>query len=133
MASARIGNSAGPDTDTETARRVSLAFQQGESCYEEILSYSKDGRSYWQILDIGPKSIVAFEEALASTKTLVWNGPFGAFELPPFDAATMQIAKTVASLTKDGKLTSVAGGGDTVSALNATERSTSDPPAAESK
>ena len=44
----------GPDTDTETARRVSLAFQQGESCYEEILSYSKDGRSYWQILDIEP-------------------------------------------------------------------------------
>jgi phosphoglycerate kinase len=70
-------------------------------------------------LDIGPKSIIAVEDALASTKTLVWNGPFGAFELPPFDAATMQIAKTVAFLTKDGKLTSVAGGGDTVAALNA--------------
>jgi phosphoglycerate kinase len=71
------------------------------------------------ILDIGPKSIVAVEEALATTKTLVWNGPFGAFELPPFDAATMQIAKTAAFLTQDGKLKSVAGGGDTVSALNA--------------
>ena len=71
------------------------------------------------ILDIGPKSIVAVEEALANTKTLVWNGPFGAFELPPFDAATMQIAKTAAFLTQDGKLKSVAGGGDTVSALNA--------------
>ena len=70
-------------------------------------------------LDIGPKSIIAVEDALASTKTLVWNGPFGAFELPPFDAATMQIAKTVAFLTKDGKLKSVAGGGDTVAALNA--------------
>jgi phosphoglycerate kinase len=70
-------------------------------------------------LDIGPKSIIAVEDALASTKTLVWNGPFGAFELPPFDAATMQIAKTVAFLTKDSKLTSVAGGGDTVAALNA--------------
>jgi phosphoglycerate kinase len=70
-------------------------------------------------LDIGPKSIIAVEDALASTKTLVWNGPFGAFELPPFAAATMQIAKTVAFLTKDGKLTSVAGGGDTVAALNA--------------
>jgi phosphoglycerate kinase len=70
-------------------------------------------------LDIGPKSIVAVKDALASTKTLVWNGPFGAFELPPFDAATMQIAKTVAFLTKDGKLKSVAGGGDTVAALNA--------------
>ena len=71
------------------------------------------------ILDIGPKSIAAVEEALATTKTLVWNGPFGAFELPPFDAATMQIAKTAALLTGEGKLKSVAGGGDTVSALNA--------------
>ncbi len=71
------------------------------------------------MLDIGPKSVIAVEQALASTKTLVWNGPFGAFETPPFEAATMQIAKTVAFLTKDGKLKSVAGGGDTVSALNA--------------
>src|SRR5271163_2335099 len=71
------------------------------------------------ILDIGPKSIVAVEEALANAKTLVWNGPFGAFEMPPFDAATMQIAKMAALLTRDGKLKSVAGGGDTVSALNA--------------
>ncbi len=71
------------------------------------------------ILDIGPKSIVAVEEALASTRTLVWNGPFGAFETPPFDAATNAIAKTAAYYTKSGKLKSVAGGGDTVSALNA--------------
>jgi len=71
------------------------------------------------ILDIGPKSIVAVEGALGEIKTLVWNGPFGAFETPPFDAGTMQIAKTAAFLTKDGKLVSVAGGGDTVSALNA--------------
>ena len=71
------------------------------------------------ILDLGPKSIVAVEGALAGVKTLVWNGPFGAFELPPFDAGTVQIAKTAAFLTKDGKLKSVAGGGDTVSALNA--------------
>jgi len=71
------------------------------------------------MLDIGPKSVIAIEEALASTKTLVWNGPFGAFETPPFEAATMQIAKTVAFLAQDGKLKAVAGGGDTVSALNA--------------
>ena len=70
-------------------------------------------------LDIGPRSIIAVEDALASIRTLVWNGPFGAFEIPPFDAATNQIAKTAAFLTKDGKLISVAGGGDTVSALNA--------------
>jgi len=71
------------------------------------------------ILDIGPKSIVAVEEALAHCKTLVWNGPFGAFELQPFDAGTMQIARTAAALTQDGKLIAVGGGGDTVSALNA--------------
>ncbi len=71
------------------------------------------------ILDIGPKSIVAVEEALGRAKTLVWNGPFGAFETPPFDAATMQIATTAAFLTVDAKLKSVAGGGDTVAALNA--------------
>jgi phosphoglycerate kinase len=71
------------------------------------------------ILDIGPKSIIAVEQALARAKTLVWNGPFGAFETPPFDAATMQIAKTAAFLTVDAKLKTIAGGGDTVSALNA--------------
>jgi len=71
------------------------------------------------VLDIGPKSIQAVEAALRQTKTLVWNGPFGAFEIPPFDTATKQIARTVALLTKAGELKSVAGGGDTVSALNA--------------
>ena len=71
------------------------------------------------ILDIGPKSILAVEGALERARTLVWNGPFGAFETPPFDAATMQIARTAAFLTVDGKLKSVAGGGDTVAALNA--------------
>jgi phosphoglycerate kinase len=70
------------------------------------------------ILDIGPKSIAAVEKVLGEIKTLVWNGPFGAFETPPFDKATMAIAKIAARLTKEGKLTSVAGGGDTVAALN---------------
>jgi phosphoglycerate kinase len=70
------------------------------------------------ILDIGPKSIAAVEKVLGEIKTLVWNGPFGAFETPPFDKATMAIAKTAARFTKEGKLTSVAGGGDTVAALN---------------
>src|SRR5580658_860831 len=70
------------------------------------------------ILDIGPKSAAGVEEVLVQVKTLVWNGPFGAFETPPFDAATMAIAKKAASLTKAGKLKSVAGGGDTVAALN---------------
>ncbi len=70
------------------------------------------------ILDIGPRSIVAIEEILGEIKTLVWNGPFGAFETPPFEAATFAIAKTVGFLTRDGKLKSIAGGGDTAAALN---------------
>ena len=71
------------------------------------------------ILDIGPKSVAGVEEVLSRAKTLVWNGPPGAFETPPFDEATMAIARTAAALTKAGKLKSVAGGGDTVAALNA--------------
>jgi len=72
------------------------------------------------ILDIGPKAVAHVEALLATCKTLVWNGPFGAFELPPFDAGTNAIARTAARLTTEGKLLSVAGGGDTVSALNQT-------------
>ena len=70
------------------------------------------------ILDIGPKSAVEVEQVLTAAKTLVWNGPFGAFELAPFDAGTVAVAKAAAALTKAGKLLSVAGGGDTVAALN---------------
>jgi phosphoglycerate kinase len=70
------------------------------------------------ILDIGPASVAAVTERLAAAKTLVWNGPFGAFELTPFDAGTVAVAKAAATLTAQGKLLSVAGGGDTVSALN---------------
>lgn len=70
------------------------------------------------ILDAGPKSIDAVIARLQTTKTLVWNGPFGAFELEPFDTATVVVAKAAAALTLAGKLVSVAGGGDTVSAMN---------------
>ena len=70
------------------------------------------------ILDIGPKSVARIEELLGVIKTLVWNGPFGAFELEPFDAGTNAVAKVAAGLTDSGKLVTVAGGGDTVSALN---------------
>ena len=70
------------------------------------------------ILDIGPKSVSEVEDLLGVVKTLVWNGPFGAFEMQPFDAGTNAIAKVAASLTDAGKLISVAGGGDTASALN---------------
>jgi phosphoglycerate kinase len=70
------------------------------------------------ILDIGPESARALAKLLESMKTLVWNGPLGAFELKPFDEATNVVAKAAARLTKAGKLLSVAGGGDTVAALN---------------
>jgi phosphoglycerate kinase len=70
------------------------------------------------ILDAGPRSVAEVEAVLGVLKTLVWNGPFGAFELEPFDAATNAVAKVAARLTSEGKLLSVAGGGDTVSALN---------------
>ncbi len=71
------------------------------------------------ILDAGPQTVARIAGILAQAKTLVWNGPLGAFEIPPFDAATMAAARQAADLTKAGKLTSVAGGGDTVAALNA--------------
>lgn len=69
------------------------------------------------ILDVGPKTIDAIEAALSEAKTLVWNGPLGAFEFPPFDRATMATAAAAIALTDSGSLLSVAGGGDTVAAL----------------
>ncbi len=68
-------------------------------------------------LDIGPASVADIEKRLAQCKTLVWNGPFGAFEIEPFDAGTNAVAQAAARLTREGKLRSVAGGGDTVAAL----------------
>jgi phosphoglycerate kinase len=69
------------------------------------------------ILDIGPESIVALSQELQLCKTAVWNGPVGAFEISPFDASTITLARMVAGLSRAGKIHSVAGGGDTVSAL----------------
>ena len=70
------------------------------------------------ILDIGPRTVEHVISVLARSKTLVWNGPFGAFEHEPFDDGTIEIAEAVAELTAAGKLVSFAGGGDTVAALN---------------
>ena len=70
------------------------------------------------ILDIGPQAVEALGDVLKTCRTLVWNGPLGAFETPPFDAATVALACTAAALTREGSLVSVAGGGDTVAALN---------------
>ncbi len=70
------------------------------------------------ILDVGPAAVESLGDVLKNCRTLVWNGPLGAFETPPFDKATVALAKTAAALTEGGSLVSVAGGGDTVAALN---------------
>ena len=71
------------------------------------------------ILDVGPESARAIVAAMKACKTLVWNGPLGAFETPPFERATVTVAKEAAALTKAKALLTVAGGGDTVAALAA--------------
>jgi phosphoglycerate kinase len=70
------------------------------------------------ILDIGPATAMLIEDALQLARTVVWNGPLGAFEVEPFDRGTVAVARAVAALTESGRLVSVAGGGDTVAALN---------------
>lgn len=70
------------------------------------------------ILDVGPQATEALADVLKTCRTLVWNGPLGAFEIAPFDTATVSLARVAAALTKEGSLVSVAGGGDTVAALN---------------
>lgn len=77
-----------------------------------------DTASDEMILDAGPAARATVKQALENSATLVWNGPFGAFEIPPFDAATNEVARHAAALTAQGRLTSIAGGGDTVAALN---------------
>lgn len=71
----------------------------------------------YEIFDCGPKSVENFKQIIDKSKTVIWNGPLGVFEVPPYDTGTVDLAKHVASLTKQGKLVSIAGGGDTVSAL----------------
>ncbi|MBG1232454.1 phosphoglycerate kinase [Aestuariivirga litoralis] len=81
--------------------------------------YGVDGiPSDGMMLDVGPMSVDRVKAAIDGAHTLLWNGPFGAFEMQPFDAATVAVAKYAAERTKAGKLISVAGGGDTVAALN---------------
>lgn len=90
------------------------AFAEGQEAHVAAIDSLPAGKP---LLDIGPLSTALFIETIGQCKTLIWNGPVGAFEIPPFNAGTNEIAKAVAELTKDGHLTSVAGGGDTVSAL----------------
>ena len=70
------------------------------------------------ILDLGPETVFNIKKSLFECKTILWNGPLGAFEIPPFDEGTVTLAKEVGKLTIDGQLVSVAGGGDTIAALN---------------
>ena len=71
------------------------------------------------ILDVGPKAVAHYTDVLGRCRTLLWNGPLGAFEVSPFGEGTFQLARSAAAATQAGRLTSVAGGGDTVAALNA--------------
>ncbi|MBS0124018.1 phosphoglycerate kinase [Thetidibacter halocola] len=80
----------------------------GDACPEDAM-----------ILDAGPKALAEFQSVLADCATILWNGPLGAFEMKPFDQSTMLLAQTAADLTREGHAVSVAGGGDTVAALNA--------------
>ncbi len=70
------------------------------------------------ILDAGPEAVAEFESAIEAAATILWNGPLGAFEISPFEMATVRLAKKAAELTRTGKAVSVAGGGDTIAALN---------------
>jgi phosphoglycerate kinase len=119
----------------DTARRI-LAKAEDASCaiilpVDAIVAfhfqanapshaYGADGiPADGMILDVGPQSIERIKGAIDEAATLVWNGPLGAFEMPPFDTGTVAIARYAAARTKAGKLVTVAGGGDTVAALNA--------------
>ncbi len=93
---------------------VAAAFEEGAASKTVGLNDVPDDM---MILDIGPASIDDLKSRLQSAKTVLWNGPLGAFEVKPFDAGTNAVAQEVAALTSKGQLLSVAGGGDTVSAL----------------
>ena len=95
---------------------VAREFKEGAE--SEVVEVGKVP-SGTMILDVGPQSVAHLVETLQSCKTLLWNGPLGAFEIAPFGEGTFALARAAASLTKSGKLVSVAGGGDTVAALNA--------------
>lgn len=95
---------------------AAVASEFAEGAASEIVDLS-DIPDDKMILDVGPKSIADLNARLANAKTVLWNGPLGAFEIKPFDTGTNAVAQEVASLTAAGKLISVAGGGDTVSAL----------------
>lgn len=98
--------------------KVARAFEAGAPFDNMFLDEKTSLDDDQMVLDAGADSISAIVSEFALLKTLVWNGPLGAFEIPPFDDATVSAAKIAADLTRQGRLISVAGGGDTVAALN---------------
>jgi phosphoglycerate kinase len=124
----QIGKSLAEHDQRDTARAIlndSVMLPMDVVVAEELkpnashrIAAVSDVTPYEMILDVGPRTITAFAKRLRTMKTLVWNGPFGAFETPPFDRGTVAAAKAVAEATREGRLLSVAGGGDTVAALN---------------
>ncbi len=97
---------------------VAREFKEGAACETVALDAGTTLDADQMVLDAGPASIKAILAEFAQLKTLIWNGPLGAFEIPPFDTATVAAAKIAAEFTRDARLVSVAGGGDTVAALN---------------
>jgi len=97
--------------DVVVAKDIKPGAEAGIRALDRIAADDK-------ILDAGPETVARLKRAMDLSKTLIWNGPLGVFEIPPFDKATVEAARHAADLTKAGKLIAVAGGGDTVSALN---------------
>jgi phosphoglycerate kinase len=97
--------------DVVVAKEIKPGAEAGIRALDRIAADDK-------ILDAGPETVARLKRAMDLSKTLIWNGPLGVFEIPPFDKATVEAARHAADLTKAGKLIAVAGGGDTVSALN---------------
>ena len=97
--------------DVVVARDIKPGAEAGVRALDRIDAEDK-------ILDAGPETVARLKRAMDLSKTLIWNGPLGVFEVPPFDKATVEAAKHAAELARAGKLVAVAGGGDTVAALN---------------
>lgn len=97
---------------------VAREFKEGAAHVVSALGPDTELDADQMVLDTGPKSVETIKAAFSDLKTLIWNGPLGAFEITPFDTATVAAAKLAAEMTKAGNLISVAGGGDTVAALN---------------
>lgn len=91
------------------------AFEPHSNC---TIVDAKKMPAHGMAIDVGPESVELFSKHIRACKTVIWNGPMGAFEMSPFDVSTVSLARVVAKLTADGTLRSIAGGGDTVSALN---------------